>query len=102
MAARSAPGLDEARDLAGHGSAPGLALGEYGATVDGHRHLSRAAPANLRRLVKSRLELVGEAARLPPQVHSECAALDLDLHGSRFKHRSFLKASVLYPSTRRS
>src|SRR3989442_999925 len=75
-AARSAWGLDEARDLPGLGNAPGLALGEHGTTVDGDRQLAQTAPANLRRHVKGRLELVAEADRLAPQVHSDRAAFD--------------------------
>src|SRR5439155_380895 len=91
----SARRLDEPGDLAGLRHAAGLAPGEDDAAVDRHRELAEAAPADFRRNVQRRLQLVAETHRLPSQVHSDCAALDVDLHPPSFNHTSSSKARML-------
>jgi hypothetical protein len=60
-----------------------LAPRENGPTVDEHGQLSEAAPADLRGHLERRLELVAEAYRLAPQIHSEGAALDHNVRHAR-------------------
>jgi len=71
-----------------------LTLGKDGAAIHRDSQLSEAAPADLRRHVERRLELVTEAHGLTSQVNSDGAALDLDLHFPSFKHSSSTKARL--------
>jgi len=61
-----------------------LASRENEASVDEHGQLSEAAPADGRGHMERRLELVAEAYRLSPQIHSKRAALDLDVRHPRY------------------
>src|SRR6185295_2468563 len=81
---RSARRLEEPRDLAGHRLAPGLAIREHRPAVHRDRQLTEAAPADPRRNVQRALDLVTKAYRLAAQIHSDQAALDLDLHCPAF------------------
>jgi hypothetical protein len=79
----SAEGLDEPCDLTRLRHAAGLALGKHESAIDQDGELSKAAPGDPDGHSEGRLQLVPEAYRLPPQIESDCAALDLDVQYGR-------------------
>src|SRR5437667_8062365 len=79
-AARGLPAADEGGELAGGGGAAGGFLREHQGAVDEDVELAGTAPPDGRRHAERCLQLLLEAHGLTPDVQSEEAALDLDIH----------------------
>jgi hypothetical protein len=74
---------DEPGNLAGFRHAADVPLREDGAAIDRDRQLAQATPADLRRHIEGCAQLVAKAHGLAPQIQSERATLDLDVHRPR-------------------